>query len=311
MREAYKADLIIYRMKLDNYLEIFLEKNLQKNKICLDNLGSLIKPKLAKFSVKEISSNLNVSERLIYYWFKNQRPIPIDKLVELEEKFEMSVLEEAYNKSKFMSINGVPNKTKICRELTLELCYLVGYIYGDGHLGKNYDFLLTDFSEDNILVSRCLIKKIFGMDFKWGYRKDRNYFFIDSSWKIGQILLNKLFEMPLGKKNNKLSLPRLINNAGKKERFSFCLGLLAADYGGNSFTQTSFNLIKSINKILTENNLKSKLFGPYGPYSGNEVPKYVLFIPKETQKIINLIHRKIIDNFKNARFSQILDAPVV
>lgn len=276
--ESQRAHFYIM-YKLPNYLED-LAINTNRCRLCLDNQNKLIKNICDGSNIQIISKNLDVSERLVYYWLKKERPVSIVNLIKLNK------LSKAYKTARYISINGVKQKTKLCKRLTPKLAYLVGYIFGDGHIGR-YNFQITDSSKQNIKIANKLLKEIFGLNAEYRFRKDRNYYFINKSWKIGVLFLNKVFGMPIGSKNGKLSIPKLIKKADIKIQKMFILGFLAADFGGNSLTQTSYDILKDTSQVLKKLKIKHKINGPYGPYRGNEVKKWIISFNKTAQYKIN------------------------
>jgi len=278
--------------KIPNYLKN-LSTNTSKCGLCIDKQDRLIKKICINSNIKKLSKNLQVSERLIYYWLKGERPIPIIKLIELGKLKNKGLLSKAYDYAEYISINGVKQKIKLCKYLTPKLSYLVGYLFGDGHIGK-YHFSITDGSEENIKLAKKLLKEIFDLDVNYYHRKDRNHYEISTSWKMGILFFNKVFEMPIGSKNGKLYLPRLIKNSDLTNQKMFALGFLAADFGGNSLTQTSYKITHNVGNILKKLNIKTKIYGPYGPYKRGEAKKWVLSFNKISQKkVLNEISKTI------------------
>lgn len=274
-------------MRISNYLGLLLE-GYEGNRICLDNQEEFFKNR----NIGEIAKMMGVSERLVYYWLKGERPVPVDKLRIITD------LEKSYENANYFYINGVKQKTKLPKNLTLKLSYLIGYIFGDGHIGKNdYGFSLSDASEKNIILAQKLLKKIFNLSVNYRFREDRNYYEISVSWKTGVLILNKVFEMPRGSKNGKLKIPQVIRNSSFINQVMFTLGFAAADFGGNSLTQTSYHILLEIQQILLRLNLPTKIYGPYGPYEGNEVVKWIMSFNKLESENLNLMINSMVDKF--------------
>lgn len=278
-------------IKIPNYLKIFKEDS--RCVVCLIDHKSISKNFLDKYDVNELSKYLNISPRTVYYWLKEERPISINKIFELEKLFERNLSLEYYKICKYTSINGVKNKTILPKKLDIRLSYLVGYIFGDGYInikGKNkrsFPFGLIDGSERNIKIATYLLKKIFNLNTGYSFRKDKNCYELAASWKIGVIILNKIFNMPLGYKHPNLDMPQMIKNSNQSIKLAFILGFLSADFGGNSLTQASYNIIKEVEKELKKIKIKCCLYGPYGPYKKGELSKWVLYFPKKSQEEVN------------------------
>ncbi len=107
------------------------------------------------------------------------------------------------------------------RHLTAELAEFVGYLFGDGHLGKNYvEFV----NEDPEIINKFeqLAKTLFGVeiDKKHDVRTIAMYVLRISSLTLVEIL-NKLFGMPIGKKGKKLAVPEVIFQSEKDAARSF------------------------------------------------------------------------------------------
>jgi len=278
--------------KIPNYLKKLVE-NVGGNNICVYNQRDLIKNLCSKENIKDLSRKLGVSDRLLYYWVKGERPIPIAKLIKLAEFENKKILCDVYENTEYVYINGVKQKTRLCKYLTPELAYLVGYIFGDGHIG-NYSFSICDCSESNIKLAKKLLKDIFNLDVNYRFRSDRNCYEIGTSWKVGVLILNKVFEMPVGSKNKRLAMPSLIRDSNMLNKSMFCFGLMTADFGGNSLTQTSYKILEDVKKVLRKMEIRTCIYGPYGPYKGNESKKWILSFDKASQfKITNSLNNAI------------------
>lgn len=169
-----------------------------------------------------------------------------------------------YTKAKF----GPSKITKIPLNLTPNIAFLVGAIIGDGHLRKskaqitieltNYDLLdklqnicNTEF-ERNFNISKKIIRK---------NRKPTKYLILDS--KAIYNLMNKLFEIPIGKKSNIVIVPHQINSASKKVKIAFLKGIMATEGGkrkrGFGLSSASKQLRDGICLLLKENGINTNI----------------------------------------------------
>ena len=144
-------------IKIPNYLNIFIESS--RCCVCLFDHKDISRIIVNKKELNNISKNLNISLRTIYYWLKGERPISINKVFELEKLLGGGLPLKYYQFCNYTSMNGVKNKTKLPKYVGTRLAYLIGYILGDGYINikgvnkKSYPFGITDISQNNIKIA--------------------------------------------------------------------------------------------------------------------------------------------------------------
>lgn len=123
------------------------------------------------------------------------------------------------------------------------LAYFIGYLYGDGGL-KNIEksFRATGRFDhkfkiaDEFLIQINQIKEIFENIFSLKIpirteriQKGEKTYYVEMTNKIIYQFLTKVFELPCGKKDNKLKIPKLIENPPREIQQWFLRGLFDAD----------------------------------------------------------------------------------
>ena len=129
---------------------------------------------------------------------------------------------------------GPSKPTKIPLLLSEKLACFVAAIIGDGHLRKNkFQINLVGFDKQNILNFQIIAQEIFNRRFNImdGRENDKDrYCLIMDSKAIHQLLL-EVFEIPSGKKSERVIVPKYIQLANKSIKASFIIGLLIAEGG--------------------------------------------------------------------------------
>ena len=228
--------------------------------ICLWDLGGLlnnkydeIKDKYKGNIVKLISFELDVKSqncRAFYHWINGECPIPISKFIKFVNLWKnicgktdediANVIEEAYITINYFSTKR-GKKVTLPKTLTSELAYLVGYIAGDGHLldvfkekqrTGDFEFRIEITSNDEYLLKNYIeptFQKIFDIKGKFYKYKNRKAYEYYLSSKVLFIFLNKVFELPIGKKNGRLHVPKIILNSHSQIKASFLAGFFDTD----------------------------------------------------------------------------------
>ncbi len=129
--------------------------------------------------------------------------------------------------------------------------------------------------------------------------KGEHTFYIDPKCKVVHLFLNRVFEMPIGKKKGKLRVPSVICTAGPELRRWFVAGFFDADgdtpkvrRNGHKvrprvrIKQASVDILHDIKRILHED-AQITIFGPHGNQDGwsistenrMAVKRFCAFIP--------------------------------
>lgn len=276
-------------MLLENYLENFYE--IKDNEVrvfgvkpimikIVNDVKSVVGWKYIKF----LSSTMHIPRRTLHGWLSASSPIPIPKLFTLFKIWEKVCGKTDLNvaelwDSTFLISNGFSvargKKITLPKELTPNLAYFVGYIIGDGCLVDikkfkkrtgNYKYVIEIASDtkafaENILNRLC--EGLFGLKPKI-YNTNSKCFEVFIQSKVLFLYLNRLFEIPMGKKKGKLHVPQLISHAPKKIRLAFFAGLFDAD--GTIFekdklisiTQADKNFLTEVQKLVNELGLETR-----------------------------------------------------
>lgn len=153
-----------------------------------------------------------------------------------ENFLDMEVIEKEKSfliKSKF----GPSDYIKIPKDLTPDIACFIGFVLGDGNLARKKKRITIE------LVDKGLIKKIknlvlysFNKKIKIFKRIDkrenrqiRYFVYIDNNAIYS--LLNRIFEVPIGKKSDIIKIPNIIKISSDNIKKAFLIGVLASDGG--------------------------------------------------------------------------------
>ena len=132
---------------------------------------------------------------------------------------------------------GPSKETQINFLLDEHLSFFIATIIGDGHLKKEKLQIAIELSNKELMdyiKETCM--NLFNRNFnvhivKQRERKKLTYQMVMDSKSIYQ-LLNKVFEIPMGKKSNIVHVPKIIKKANKSIKSAFLIGILLTE-GGN------------------------------------------------------------------------------
>lgn len=270
---------------IKNYLVELSDNEYVQNDspICIWGLGKLltriyleIKDNYKGNLVKLISSELEVKSqncRAFYHWLSEECPIPISKFFRFVYLWKnicnkmdedvTKVIEEVYLTTNYFSTKR-GKKVKLPKILTPELAYLVGYIAGDGHLldvfkekqrTGEFEFRIEITSNDEYLFKNYIeptFQNIFDIKGKFYKYKNRKAYEYYLSSKVLFIFLNKVFELPIGKKNGSLHVPKIILNSDSQIKASFLAGFFDTDGCVTVNKKIGFGLGNKSEKLLEE-----------------------------------------------------------
>ncbi len=268
--------------------DMLLDEFKQYSKIYIydiENLTAELITKLKqekKLSIKQISKKVGMSERTVYNYNKGTKPISVKNLAILLEMSSIQLVQTNLYKRDFWLIGcDSGSRNRICKlplNISSDLMYLVGYLFGDGCLysDKKTILFVDEYKEQIIKIQKILCdlfsvnSTIYKGDGKWNlaiYSKAVCLFF------------NKIFGMPFGEKKDRLHIPTQVGKLSDELKLCFISGLFDADagtlrveeYGGipnwfrNSpnieFVQTSQHFVEET-KILCSQQ-KIVVTGPY------------------------------------------------
>ena len=162
---------------------------------------------------------------------------------------------------KVKSKTGPSPIVKLPKNNCSNLLILLGLILGDGHLKKAKPKIVYE-SIDYELVNyvKKLLRDIFSLNCTLRTRNRRNqtFYYIEPNNRAVQDYLNKIFNVPIGKKSHIISMPNRLNTQEKAQLF---IGYFLADGGfrqkGLGITSKSSKIIDDLEILFNELNLKS------------------------------------------------------
>jgi hypothetical protein len=180
----------------------------------------------------QLAKSLKLNRRSFYYWLRGDRPIPTKALLKIlkSSKYKRDlILENLQEKVESISAGTGTGckKVKLPCYISNDLCYIVGYLYGDGCLkSSEFTIYLSDEYEEQIRNFEKLMFNIFLIKSKIIVHKNLTEIYIYSKviWKF----FNIIFDMPIGYKRD-LTVPKIIDN--QRHLLSFARGFLDADAG--------------------------------------------------------------------------------
>jgi len=198
----------------------------------------------------------------------------------------------------FLSISGISlpghsRVAKIPRHVTKELSYLLGYTMGDGCLSKNkYKIQYNDADLKKLVLINRLYGEIFNVEGKIKKHPQKKMYRLEITSKFCFYFLNRICEVPIGRKKD-LRVSELIKKCPHGLQLYFLVGFFEAEgeYGNYfySVTQHSIVILKDLAKIVDKERIRTKLYGPYGPYREGESQKWILGMNVENyQKYMQL-----------------------
>ena len=196
---------IMHLLRKPDVSGIYLNVNPEISKELFDSLQQ----RFGTF--RNLSNEVSIDESNLRKWRRNGK-VPISAVKRLLKHPEtMGIMPKLTANIKYLSVQSSPHRVFI-PNLTPELAYVVGYVSGDGHLkppkGGKWEIIAESWTDKKILESvNLIIKKCFGI--------------------VGS--LNKNVEIPVGKKSDKVNVPRVIRNASDAIRKSYLRGWFDAE----------------------------------------------------------------------------------
>lgn len=162
------------------------------------------------FSLIKVNTFKGVSSRSIYYWKKQERPIPINYFLQICSDKIINV------RIDYLCLNG-GSRLKIPQETT-KFVYMLGLILGDGCLsfnkkwenGGSYTLQITMRAYNEAEEVSRLIREIF--DLKSSIYPGRGCYNVTCFSKALVVFLNGLYSIPIGKKYKDMCVPCLIRD---------------------------------------------------------------------------------------------------
>lgn len=174
------------KIRLNNYLLDLVSKTDKKeNSIYLKNVGNFIKEiwnelvkNRKKLNVREfIPRELGVSASVFYGYKNNRKAISIQMLYKLlvlwkrycnkSDKELRQKWDEIFNSNIYFVTHSRRQPTILPKAITPKLCYLVGWLVGDGNFQETHSYVvkISEKNKDQLeLVLKLLIKDLFGIN---------------------------------------------------------------------------------------------------------------------------------------------------
>ena len=237
----------------------------------------------------------NFQSRSYYYWVSGKRAIPLSIILKLMKNKKSIHID-------FFSVGG-GNRIKFPDKLSKKLAYVLGLILGDGCLvrskrgeNKNTYYIQISFREKNRAIkTKDVLFELFNISSK--VYQGRGCFNVCSFSKPLVILLNKEYEIPIGKKYNFIKVPEKIKNSSSHNKKFFIKGVFESD--GNIYThrgkkvvqlrQKSGRFLDEIKELLIKEKIEFN-----SPYKDKANNSWVLWSSKKElvdnfiKKIVNL-----------------------
>lgn len=146
-------------------------------------------------------------------------------------KIEKRNKKEVYVRARF----GPSKLTKIPLSISNELATFVGMVLGDGHLKQNKFQISIELSNKNLInifgdLCIYLFNRKVNIYSRERQDRKRSYYCVLDSKAI-YILLNKLYNVPSGKKSNIISVPVIVKHNNKDIKRAFLTGVLVTEGG--------------------------------------------------------------------------------
>jgi len=184
------------------------------------------KRKLTSYLQNKFSISQSTSERFVFQMKKWHPLLLIRELVNLINAPRLEIQENI----DFLKINKPPFKVyKAVKELTEELCKIVGAHAADGTISRNF-FRINDGHKSNLFAFKDWVKNVFGVEYPIKKISEKEWC-IEFHSGIICSYLKKIFNFPSGTKQYTVSEPKIIKNAPLNFRKNFALGALTFEAG--------------------------------------------------------------------------------
>lgn len=166
---------------------------------------------------RKIAKYLSVDESNLRKWRRTGK-ISVSAIQRLSRYPETKIaIQELEKNVKYLSVQTSPHKISI-PTLVPELAYLVGYISGDGHLKRpinnKWEITIESWTDRKTLETlNNMIYKNFGIRGSLTKNNTRDGWRLYINSRIIYIIFNEIFEIPEGKKSDKMKTPKMIKGA--------------------------------------------------------------------------------------------------
>lgn len=198
-----------------------------------------ISKKLIKYSSNDFR---DFSRTSYYYWIKGLRPVPLRVIIRIIKEKKLKKINV-----KYFSMSG-GNKLTFPKETNLYFCYILGLILGDGCLvhqkkDKNrntYLVKITFREKKEAEIIKSLFKKLF--EIESSIYLGRGCYDLCIYSKPLVLILNKKYQIPMGKKYGLICVPKLILNGNYNMKRAFLKGVFDSD--GNVYYHNDTKVVQ-------------------------------------------------------------------
>lgn len=149
--------------------------------------------------------------------------------------------------------------------MSAPLCELLGYVFGDGHLEKNY-IEITNEDDEIVEHASSLSKSLFNVDvsIRRDTRAKHLYRVVLASESLVRAF-NKIFRVPVGKKSNLIFVPEYLFVAPKPHSAAFlqayfdCDGHIGKDIRSIEFATASEKYARDLRYLLLKHDISSTI----------------------------------------------------
>jgi len=190
--------------------------------------------------------HFEIARRTMYGWLNGTSPITVFHLMkfiklwknscEKSNEEEAKIIKSVFSHSLYFSVEK-GRKIKLPTDITADLAYLIGYVIGDGCLsGKNLikrsQFRIRIASDTKKFLNQIinpLFHQLFSIKGRIYKITNSQCYELSVQSKVLYLFLNKICDIPIGKKKGKLTIPTIISKGSKKIKFAFISGFFDAD----------------------------------------------------------------------------------
>lgn len=252
---------------LKNYL---IQIRNSDSEIYVHGINKIVSDILLKIKTKKTFNNLakelNIHESLIYKW-REDTPISIKRFCYIcNQVNDLSFLDKICEKNiMFSSRSSKP--IILPKKLTPSLSYLLGLILGDGCITSRKGSLLISSSHLEVKKAELILKNIFGIN--CSIKQTDNYYLLRTTSAPLKEFLHNIFDIPLGKKKDKIRVPKFVLESGKENKVAFIFGFFNSDGslsirkdGRMTFAikQSTKEILEDILLMLNSINIKAKIY---------------------------------------------------
>ena len=166
-------------------------------------------------------------------------------------------------------VTGPERIVSLPKDLDEDLSCIIGMILGDGHLTKNKGRVSFEVSDQwlsdlfTIIVEKTFSVEPSSMTIVDKRQNRRRRYRIDINCAPIYWFLNKVFEIPIGKKSSIIKVPALILNSNNSIKNAFLIGVLLTEGGkrgrGYGLSSASKNFRDGVVNILNQTDIRCYL----------------------------------------------------